>query len=700
KYKISEDSVPKNQMKRHIEVQLPSFKIQHSVNETMDLLSNPSKKLKLDLSNNHDGNFGNDDLWGQDDLTADEFDMLQSQATQKLGRDSTNAFRQPYSTVNGPVEASTSKTEEMIQQQYELEGRIKILSVSIENLSKELREEKLNKDRIISQKVQEFKEKENVLQKEIEKLKISLQFKNQEMKTISDKAHFLEFQLKERKEIHEKDKSKNPTKEKTERQISPQPSNIQVSNEFSKRFKFESGHPVRTSNEQNSSKSSFRKFKLRVNASKGKTPGCDLVSSILCNRLVITPAQSSFFSPLTTNQGPDAMSTNSSQISAVSIARLNSNKQTEELINYFDCSLQNYLTHLKAISSRTVVAGSNKTSPLSLRRKEFNQDRACVISNLKDLAFFLSSHQFSSLIQKLEFVPGDLNKSNQVPEQKKTIQTSNNQSLNCNKMTIKLDERLHSLLQTLVHLSNPNTYPSGYPKNEEIEWSLASLVSWSSTASKSLIQFVGEIPFVPLINGDHSVESLCLVLQLLTNFCSHKGIISVIIHQDGCVLCAVAHLVLLKISASPMKYLSIMIKVEDFLSVIFTLYSFSELRLESSSCSTLILQGVVTSLCKFYEIGGKEISTLNLVFKKGFTLLHLLSRYFPNFKERRVAFEDCYISLVCEILKLTKENTFFKEFSDLIHDLWDFQDDTSELDLDEPCEDSTQNIDVSSQNNS
>ncbi|GFY01976.1 uncharacterized protein TNCV_5098371 [Trichonephila clavipes] len=218
-------------------------------------------------------------------------------------------------------------------------------------------------------------------------------------------------------------------------------------------------------------------------------------------------------------------------------------------------------------------------------------------------------------------------------------------------------------------------------------------------ASANLIQFVGEIPFVHLINGDHSVESLCLVLQLLTNFCSHKGIISVTTHHDVCVLCAVAHLVLLKISTSPMKYLNIMIKVEDFLSVIFTLYSFAELRLESSSCPTLILQGIVTSLWKFYEIGEKEVSTLKLVFKKGFTLLHLLSRYFPNFKERRVAFEDCYISLVSGILKLTKENAFFKEFYDLIHDLWDFQDDTSELDLDEPCEDSTQN-DVSSQNNS
>ncbi|GFS53638.1 hypothetical protein TNIN_494341 [Trichonephila inaurata madagascariensis] len=78
----------------------------------MDLLGNPSKKLKLDLSNNHDGNFGNDDLWGQDDLTAEEFDMLQSQATQKLGRDSTNTFRQPYPVNEWTQrETSTSKRE-------------------------------------------------------------------------------------------------------------------------------------------------------------------------------------------------------------------------------------------------------------------------------------------------------------------------------------------------------------------------------------------------------------------------------------------------------------------------------------------------------------------------------------------------------------------------------------------------------------
>lgn len=46
---------------------------------------NPSKKLKLEFHN--DGNAGNDDLWGQDDdITAEEFDLLEIQATQSCNQ--------------------------------------------------------------------------------------------------------------------------------------------------------------------------------------------------------------------------------------------------------------------------------------------------------------------------------------------------------------------------------------------------------------------------------------------------------------------------------------------------------------------------------------------------------------------------------------------------------------------------------------
>lgn len=47
---------------------------------------NPNKKIKLDIPNKNDGNVVNEDLWGQDDLTAEEFDMLEIQATQAINK--------------------------------------------------------------------------------------------------------------------------------------------------------------------------------------------------------------------------------------------------------------------------------------------------------------------------------------------------------------------------------------------------------------------------------------------------------------------------------------------------------------------------------------------------------------------------------------------------------------------------------------
>lgn len=53
------------------------FRKQPLVNSIMS--GNPSKKLKLD--------FQNDDLWGQDDdITAEEFDFLEIQATQSCNQ--------------------------------------------------------------------------------------------------------------------------------------------------------------------------------------------------------------------------------------------------------------------------------------------------------------------------------------------------------------------------------------------------------------------------------------------------------------------------------------------------------------------------------------------------------------------------------------------------------------------------------------
>lgn len=61
--------------------------------------------------------------------------------------------------------------------QYELEGRIKLLSQSLEKCTKELNEERLNREKIISDRTKEFQIREVNLQKEVEKVQSILEFK-------------------------------------------------------------------------------------------------------------------------------------------------------------------------------------------------------------------------------------------------------------------------------------------------------------------------------------------------------------------------------------------------------------------------------------------------------------------------------------------------------------------------------------------
>lgn len=56
----------------------------------MNFMRKPNKRMRLDLESNFEGNVANDDLWGQEDITADEFDMLEFQATQTMPTTSVN----------------------------------------------------------------------------------------------------------------------------------------------------------------------------------------------------------------------------------------------------------------------------------------------------------------------------------------------------------------------------------------------------------------------------------------------------------------------------------------------------------------------------------------------------------------------------------------------------------------------------------
>lgn len=67
---------------------------------------NPSKKIRLDLQTRNDGSAGNEDLWGQDDLTAEEFDILEIQATQSCSKTISNDHPHTNNKLNNFADVS------------------------------------------------------------------------------------------------------------------------------------------------------------------------------------------------------------------------------------------------------------------------------------------------------------------------------------------------------------------------------------------------------------------------------------------------------------------------------------------------------------------------------------------------------------------------------------------------------------------
>ncbi|KAG8195005.1 hypothetical protein JTE90_008177 [Oedothorax gibbosus] len=633
----------------------------------MDVFNNPNKRIRLDLSNNFDSNLPNDDLWGAEDLTADEFDKLEFQATQSHRQDEApRAFVQPLPPA-ASNNISLAIVDESKQQLYELEGKVKILSQSLEKTSNQLKEEKLLRDKLVNERLSQSVAKENELRKEIKKVESSLQFKNQEMKCLYEKVQLLEAQLKEKKE--QIDLPAAPT-----------------SNSFLKKFKFDAG----TSNHKPElcpeKKPSSRKYKLQVDSPRGKVLGSSIISTLLCNKLTMNPVPNFSSTLPQTHHSLETASKQSAKLSAVSILRLSSDQQTEEVFDYFSCVFKNYLDNLKTMKT-------NSNSPYS-KRKEIKQDQAVAIACLKDLAYITSSPQFLSIVKKYCCEIKISNQMTDVPSTSKSnlFPAFNQQP---NKPFIKVC----SLLQSLVSLASPDSYPVNYFNNEEIELSFVSLVSWSTLAPESLIVLSEDISYQTIMCCYEESNLLNPSIKFMTNLCIHKKFIFLLLHKDdSCLLCILSSLIVQKITKSPLKYTTVMISIIELLSAAFSLYSFQGLSLENSTCSSLVLQAVIISLWKFCELFYKESSSdIILVLKKGFTLLELLSKYLPNFKEMRSLCEDSYISLVCGMLDLSKENPDFKDLYDLIHDLWDFQEDSSEFDLDEPfSEDSSPAAEITS----
>lgn len=65
----------------------------------------------------------------------------------------------------------------MKQLQYELEGRIKLLSHSLEKSAKELNEERLHREHLVRERIKEISEREANLKKEVARMQSILEFK-------------------------------------------------------------------------------------------------------------------------------------------------------------------------------------------------------------------------------------------------------------------------------------------------------------------------------------------------------------------------------------------------------------------------------------------------------------------------------------------------------------------------------------------
>ncbi|XP_023218203.1 interaptin-like [Centruroides sculpturatus] len=162
----------------------------------------PFKKPRLDycVGNNYLENSKNsnllsrkdntgNELWGDDDFTAEEFDLLQSQVSSQM-IPNTNVF-----------ENKNDELQKLKEQNYALEGQIKMLRNSLEQNLKELDKERLEKMSLIENYYDQQKEQQKSFNKIKEQLETQLNFKDHELRTTVEKLTILQQKGKSSAEI-------------------------------------------------------------------------------------------------------------------------------------------------------------------------------------------------------------------------------------------------------------------------------------------------------------------------------------------------------------------------------------------------------------------------------------------------------------------------------------------------------------------
>ncbi|XP_054719851.1 uncharacterized protein LOC129229552 isoform X2 [Uloborus diversus] len=526
----------------------------------MDPSKNPNKKLRLDVNARNNSPSAADDLWGQDDITAEEFDMLETQATQSHRAQDPVLHPAGVSSRNLNGANNQIELESMRQMQYELEGRIKLLTQSVEKTKKELYEEKLKKEKLVADKAKEFEVQESNLRKEIEKMKSAMQFKDQEMKSVYSKVHMLEDQLKEKQDGNSSVSLKRNAES------------------FNKRFSF--GTESKSTASESIPKI-HRKSKLSLDTPLGQMKGSDLVSLLLCNKMPVFQSEKG---PANTALSSESFFSNNSGLFTMSVVKMSLEQDVEELFEHYEKVLTSHIFYLQSLCTKSTLS-TCKTSPLSARHKEIYKRKTSVISCLKDVrCFFLHNPATQSKRTPMESIADTTDGSNENAATHPLVSSAEQRT--------EMSNGLALLLKPLVQLATAETYPNGYNKVEEIELSLCSLLACSYNFPHKLLNHMNEFPVSSLLNVQNDTSCMCITLKIMVNLLNSSAtcgfttrFFEFLIHKaNGCLICTICTSLLQVTSVSLEKCTLPLSLAIDFLSSLFSSSLFSELKIESSQC--------------------------------------------------------------------------------------------------------------------
>lgn len=664
--------------------------------------SNPSKKPRLDQidqNNNNDDDDENLALWGHINFTAEELDLLEEKATQEAAQQENQTANQQVvikvadqnkfqnNTVSGQLasfnivtngESEKTVLDKLQLLNYELEGKNKQLSEAMLKLQGELQDERSRREQVIEGKLAKLKQTQVDLHQEIEKLNTTLLFKDQELRTERSKIHSLENKLKEKDEVQTHTNSnsqetsvKKPTTKKS-------PNKLPSWCSFDYRNK-----PATAESEVQTVTVRSRKFPLSLQAPRGESRETDAICKLLSCRVVDSCCESD---PVCDSEGNvypmNEIFKRARDSSSKAVTTLRYNGESDNVWRPYEVVLQEFVVCLKAERSSLRIATEKVRIPTeAMSHCNLNRQNGILscLRSLTRLMFLRCPNGNSGQLGSNKY--GKRGNSEVCSISSMSIFNADDE-----KMEV-VQDRTYSLLELLIMLANPTTYPDNYKKDYEIKWALSALAAWSSHSKESLESCIEDLPFHSLVSGSEGMECAYLTLKLLSSLIGLTSFKAALVHHSDswCIWCNIGNLCeCVHDDYSGDTAGLFMSVIENFLFGALNCYGFAMIGKESCPCSSQLIQGIIIMLSR--QLGSSQDFHLPChvsVIRKGVTLLCLIAIHIHNFRARRHPVEEKYILLVGELARLCKTNLEFKKFQDKIKELWDFQLETGEFDIEE-----------------